>query len=82
MISYSYYSQKCARYLFGHVFGGRYVYVYVVSIFFAASWSQDTLLNMLDTAFALMAIPTVISSLILAPKVIDATKDYFQRMKI
>jgi len=82
MISYSYYSQKCARYLFGHVFGGRYVYIYVVSIFFAASWSQDTLLNMLDTAFALMAIPTVVSSLILAPKVIDATKDYFQRMKL
>ena len=82
MISYSYYSQKCARYLFGHVFGGRYVYIYVVRIFFAASWSQDTLLNMLDTAFALMAIPTVVSSLILAPKVIDATKDYFQRMKL
>lgn len=80
MISYSYYSQKCARYLFGHVFGGRYVYIYIISIFFAARWSQDLVINMLDTAFALMAIPTVISTLILAPKVLAATKDYFQRM--
>jgi AGCS family alanine or glycine:cation symporter len=36
MISYSYYSLKCSRYLFGYKFGSRYVYVYIASMFFGA----------------------------------------------
>jgi AGCS family alanine or glycine:cation symporter len=82
MISYSYYSQKCSRYLFGYKFGSMYVYVYIVSLFFASIWSQDIVINILDTAFALMAIPTLISTLLLSPKVMSATKDYFNRMRL
>jgi AGCS family alanine or glycine:cation symporter len=29
--------------------------------------------------FAMMAIPTMIGTILLAPKVIEATKDYFKR---
>jgi AGCS family alanine or glycine:cation symporter len=82
MISYSYYSQKCSRYLFGYKFGSMYIYVYIVSLFFASIWSQDIVINILDTAFALMAIPTLISTLLLSPKVMTATKDYFNRMRL
>ncbi len=82
MISYSYYSLKCSRYLFGHKFGGYYVYIYVLSIPFAAVWSQDLVINMLDTAFALMGIPTLLGTLLLSPKVFRATKDYFHRMNL
>ncbi|MEA3297276.1 MAG: sodium:alanine symporter family protein [candidate division Zixibacteria bacterium] len=81
MISYSYYSLKCSRYLFGYRFGSKYVYVYIVSLLFAAVWTQDTVINILDTSFALMAIPTLISTLLLSPRVVEATKDYFRRMK-
>lgn len=81
MISYSYYSLKCARYLFGFNFGSKYIYIYILSIIPAAVWSQDMVINLLDTAFALMAIPTLVSTLILSPKVIAVTKDYFRRMK-
>lgn len=80
MLSYSYYSLKCARYLLGYKIGGYYIYVYIVTIYFAAVWSQDIVLNMLDTFFAMMAIPTLIATLLLAPKVMAATKDYFKRM--
>ncbi|MEE9441074.1 MAG: sodium:alanine symporter family protein [candidate division Zixibacteria bacterium] len=80
MISYSYYSLKCSRYLLGYKFGDYYVYVYIISMFFAAIWAQDTVLNMLDTAFALMAIPTLIGTILLSPAVMRATKDYFKRM--
>jgi AGCS family alanine or glycine:cation symporter len=79
MISYSYYSQKCAKYVLGERIGSRYTIVYIVSIFFGAVWTQDLVINMLDTAFAMMAIPTVLSTLILSPKVIAATKEYFGR---
>jgi AGCS family alanine or glycine:cation symporter len=81
MISYSYYSLKCSRYLFGYKFGSYYVYVYIISLFFAAVWSQDTVINILDTSFALMAVPTMIGSLLLSPRVVKATVDYFRRMR-
>lgn len=82
MMSYSYYSVKCARYLAGPKFGSYYVYVYVLSLIPAAVWSQSTVINMLDTSFALMSIPTLTGALLLSPKVYRATKDYFQRMKL
>ncbi len=82
MISYSYYSLKCSRYLFGYKFGDKYIYVYIISLFFAAIWAQDIVLNILDTAFAMMAIPTLISTLLLSPKVVRATRDYFRRMML
>ena len=82
MISYSYYSLKCARYLFGFNFGSKYVYVYILSLIFAAIWTQDTVINILDTAFAMMAIPTLIGTILLSPRVVRATRDYFKRMKL
>jgi AGCS family alanine or glycine:cation symporter len=81
MISYSYYSLKCSRYLFGFKFGSYYVYVYILSLPLAAVWSQDIVINLLDTSFALMAIPTLIGALLLSPNVIRASRDYFARMK-
>ncbi|UCE66384.1 MAG: alanine:cation symporter family protein, partial [Candidatus Zixiibacteriota bacterium] len=65
----------------GYNFGSKYVYVYIVSLFFGAIWSQDIVLNMLDTMFATMAIPTLIGSLLLSPAVVRETKDYFRRMR-
>jgi AGCS family alanine or glycine:cation symporter len=81
MISYSYYSLKCSRYLFGYKFGSYYVYVYILSLPVAAVWSQEIVINLLDTSFALMAIPTLIGALLLSPSVIRESKDYFARMK-
>jgi len=82
MFSYSYYSLKCSRYLFGYKFGSYYVYVYIISLFFAAVWSQDTVINILDTSFAMMAIPTLIGTLLLSRRVVAVTRDYFKRMQL
>ncbi|GJM45129.1 MAG: sodium:alanine symporter [Gemmatimonadota bacterium] len=79
LISYSYYSRKCAIYVFGERWGGRYEWVYIASVVLGAVWAQDAVVNLLDTAFALMAIPTVLSALVLSPKVVAATRDYFSR---
>ena len=81
MISLSYYGVKCAQYLFGKRKGWYYVYVYLITLPLAAVWSQAAVLNIVDTAFALMAIPTVTSTLILSPKVMAALKDYMHRMQ-
>ncbi|MCH9032446.1 MAG: sodium:alanine symporter family protein [candidate division Zixibacteria bacterium] len=82
MISYSYYSLKCSRYLFGKKFGDYYIYIYLISILLAATWAQDTIINIIDTAFAMMAIPNLIGTLLLSPIVFAALKDYYARMKI
>jgi len=80
MISYSYYSLKCARYLFGIKVGSYYVYVYLLSLPLAAWLGQDTVVNIIDTCFALMAIPTLTGALLLSGKVVAAVQDYYQRM--
>ena len=82
MISYSYYSLKCARYLFGNFLGSKYVYIYLISLPLASMWSQDTVLNIIDTNFALMAVPTLIGALLLSPKVVAALRDYYKRMNL
>ncbi len=81
LISYAYYGRKCAIYVLGERWGARYQYVYIGSILLGATWTQSLVINMLDTAFAMMAIPTVLSALLLAPHVTRATRDYFQRME-
>jgi AGCS family alanine or glycine:cation symporter len=80
--SYSYYSQKCAKYLVGDRWGERFVFVYLAALPLGALWTQDLVINMLDTAFALMAIPTMIAALVMAPRVMAATRDYFARMRV
>lgn len=79
MISYSYYSLKCASYLFGQRFGGWYIYVYLATLPIAAVWTQDTVINILDTCFAAMSVPTLIGALLLSPRVARAMREYFLR---
>lgn len=81
MISYSYYSLKCAKYLFGSRFGGWYVWVYLASLPAATILDPGTVVNIVDTFFALMVIPTVTGALLLSGKVRTQLIDYLDRMK-
>jgi len=42
---------------------------------------MDVIINFLDIAFGLMAIPTILSSILLAPKVNQAAREYFKMLK-
>ena len=79
MITYAYYSVKCARYIFGYTIGKQFVYVYLLLIPLAALWRPSTIVNVVDTFFALMVIPNLVATVLLAPKVLAASTDYFQR---
>ncbi len=81
MLSYSYYGSKCLGFLLGAERQHLYNYFYVFSIIFGAVASLDAVINLIDGMFALMAIPTVISALLLSKKVRLASKDYFTRLK-
>jgi len=81
MFSYSYYGTKCFSFLAGAKYKKGYNYFYVLTIIIAAVASLTAVESLISGSFALMAIPTMISTLILAPKVLAASKDYFRRMK-
>lgn len=81
LFSYSYYGSKCMSFLVGADKKHYYNYIYLLSIVVAAVTSLDVMLNLIDGFFALMAIPTMVSTLILAPKVMKAARIYFGGIK-
>ncbi len=81
LFTYSYYGTKCLSFLTNAKIGGFYNYIYVLSITFAAVASVDLVVNLIDLSFALMVIPNMIAVLYLAPKVNQAMKTYFTKLK-
>jgi len=82
LFSYSYYGTKCMSFLFGADKKHYYNYFYVLSILIGATTTLDMMINLIDGVFALMAIPTMIATIILAPKVIKELKAYINRLKL
>ncbi|HUH28636.1 MAG TPA: alanine/glycine:cation symporter family protein, partial [Gelidibacter sp.] len=82
LFTYSYYGSKCMSFLFGAHNKHYYNYFYIASIILGAVTPLSMMLNLIDGTFALMAIPTMTATILLAPKVIKEIKSYSQRMKI
>ena len=76
LFSYSYYGTKCLSFIAGDNNKKKYNYIYIISIMLGATTSLSMMINLIDTFFALMAIPTMIATLILAPQVLNKLKKY------
>lgn len=81
LFSYSYYGNKAMSFLVGVKAGKYYDYFYLATIVLGAILSMTDVINIIDVAYALMAFPTMVSGLILAPRVLAETRSYFSRMK-
>jgi len=81
LFSYSYYGNKAMSFLGGVKAGKYYDYFYLVTIVMGAILSMQDVMNIIDVAYALMALPTMISGFLLAPKVLKESRSYFSRMK-
>lgn len=81
LFSFSYYGSKCLSFLIGANNKHYYNYFYIASIILGATTSLDMMINLIDGVFALMAIPTMISTIILAPKVVNELNAYKKRLK-
>ncbi|MBT7830824.1 MAG: sodium/alanine symporter, partial [Candidatus Marinimicrobia bacterium] len=77
MIGYSYYGSKCTSYLFGSRYKKYYRIFYVLVLAIASLISLDIAINFIDGMYALMAIPTMTATLLLAPRVMKEAKRYF-----
>jgi len=81
MFGYAYYGRKCFSFLFGAERARVYDIVYLGMLFAGAVWKADLVVNMLDTAFALMVWPNMLATFLLAPRVMKATREYFARYR-
>ncbi len=80
ILTYWYYGSKCMGFLFGTSKERFYMYAYMALITVGAVVSLDVVINLLDGMYATMAIPTMISTLLLAPKVKQVAVAYFARI--
>lgn len=80
LFAFPYYGTKCFGYVFGTKYQGFYNYFYIASILVGATVSLSVVINLIDGVYALMAIPTVISTVLLAPSVRRAAVKYFDKL--
>jgi len=80
MFGYSYYGRKCTSYIFGTKWKTSYNVFYVLMIIVASTISIDIAINFMDSAFALMVIPTMVGTLLLVPKVLIESEKYFDKI--
>lgn len=80
LFSYSYYGTKCMSFLIGAKHKEIYNYFYIGSIILGATTSLSMMINLIDSFFAFMAIPTMTAAILLAPKVVKESRRYFQNL--
>jgi AGCS family alanine or glycine:cation symporter len=81
LFSYSYYGRKALTFLVGYERSVWYDYFYLSTIVLGTIVSMDFVLNLIDIAFAIMAIPTMIVGLKLSSHVMAEAKIYFAKLK-
>ncbi len=79
MFAYPYYGMKCASFIVGTRKAKYYNVLYIGSVILGAVAQISVVISMIDLAFALMAFPTMIAALLLSPKVMRASREYFKR---
>lgn len=81
LFSYSYYGSKALSFLIGVKYSKYYDYFYLSTIIVGAVSSMADVINVIDIAYAIMAVPTMLSGLALAPRVMKEAKSYFSRLR-
>lgn len=80
IIGWSYYGEKAAEYLFGSKIKLFYRILWVIFVFVGSILSLPVVWTFADIANGLMAIPNLISLLLLSGVIIKETKDYFEKI--
>ncbi len=80
MVGMANYNTKCWNYLFRGSLGtiGKWLFLawFAFTLILGAAAPHDEMINLIDTAYGLMAFPTMITTLILAPRVVRALRQY------
>ncbi len=76
----AYCGRKCLSFLIGAKYGQIFNYWYLILVVVGSLGSLDLVVNLVFVAYGLMAFPTMISALALAPKVLVEAKKYFSQL--
>lgn len=79
VLTFWYYGSKCLGFLIGAEYQHRYIWIYIVLVVLGAVASLNMVVSLIDSMYALMAIPTMTAALLLSPKVNQAAKTFFAR---
>ncbi len=77
MFTFWYYGAKCLGFLIGAERQHYYRYFYVLLVVLGAVAPLEAVFGLIDSASALMAIPSMTVAFVLSPKVMAAAKTYF-----
>lgn len=81
LFSLSFFGERCMAYLFGERNKIIYRYIYLCLIVIGSVSSLKFVISLIDLSYGIMAFPTIISALFLAPKVDKISKKYFKKLK-
>lgn len=81
LFSYCYYGTKCTSFLIGARRQHWYRYFYLATIIFGATSTLTVIISLIDSAYALMAVPTMTAGLLLAPRVMREARAYFKSIE-
>jgi len=81
IFTYSFYGTACVKFLFGKKGVPIYQFIFICAVFGFSIGGFDLAINVVDSAFAMMIFPTLISTIWLAPKVVEKANDYFKSLK-
>lgn len=82
ILGWSYYGEKAFEYLFGKQLSKIYRFVYCVVVMFGSVVANAFVWDVSDTFNALMAIPNLVSLILLSPVIVSETKKYLWDDKI
>jgi alanine or glycine:cation symporter, AGCS family len=82
VVGLSYYGRKCLSFLIGAKYGWYFNYWYVGIIIIGSVATLQSVVSLVDMAYGLMAFPTMISAVLLAPKVMQAATKYFKSLEL
>lgn len=79
VFTFWYYGSKCLGFLIGAQHQHHYIWIYATLVVLGSVVSLRAVIGLVDGLYATMAIPTMVSALLLAPRVNRAARDYFAR---
>ena len=72
-----YFGAKCFGFLVGAKWQPYFRWFFIAAVVFGATVSIDVVFNLISASYGIMAIPTMVSAIVLAPKVLRAAERYF-----
>ena len=81
LFSLSFFGERCLAFLVGERYKNYYRYIYLILILIGSTSSLQFVISVIDLSYGIMAFPTMISALYLAPEVEKHSKKYFKKLR-